>query len=129
MAFFAVEGLRTQARALRSGGPVVLPDVRALSWSDPTDCPERSRPRLGAGARRLAAAVLQSAFHDLSSYPPDSAISRQALRWIFTDDRGPYSFEALCEALDFDVAALRRVAAQSTPAGPLRPVPRHIATR
>ena len=129
MAFFAVEGLRTQARALRSGGPVILPDLRALSWTDPTDGPERSRPTLGAGARRLAAAVLESAVHDLQCYPADSLLARQARRWILTDDLEAYSFRALCEALDLDAEALRRAADRVEPGRPRRPVPRHIALR
>jgi hypothetical protein len=121
--------LRLQARAFHSGGPVALPDARGLSWCDPTDRPEPGAPTLGAGARRLAAAVLESAVHDVQCYPEDSVPARKARQWIETNERGLYTFLSLCEALDVDPAALRAWVVAVPSAGPHRKVARHVVTR
>ena len=114
--------------ALHSGGTVILPDLRALSWTDPTDGPVPSPPRLGAGARRLAAAVVERAIHDVQSYPAESAPARDARRWLTAESREPYAFLSLCEALDLDAAWVRAwVLAPARAAGHRKL--RHIVTR
>lgn len=67
-----------------------------------------------SGEQRLALAVIKDAIHRLDMLAPKRANQTYRakflleLRWFTRcDDRWPYSFESLCDALGLDASALR----------------------
>ena len=71
-------------------------------------------PEKGAPEHRLMMAVLEDAIHCLERYrgATDSRrrrLFREAQRWLLAvESHWPYSFEAICAALDLDASAVRQ---------------------
>jgi hypothetical protein len=67
--------------------------------------PDPTQPSEGSGARRLAVALLEQAFHDLRT---GSSLNRSDARcWIQEGDVGEFTFNFCCEVIDWNPERIR----------------------
>lgn len=66
-----------------------------------------SHPGAPQGEMRLAAAVFESALHDLTA-PTDSRTYRAAADWFWSDARDwPFAAACICDLFGWDIGAVR----------------------
>lgn len=75
--------------------------------SDPT------QPSEGSGARRLAVALLEQAFHDLRT---GSSLNQSDARcWIQEGDVGEFTFNFCCEVINWNAERIRAEVLKNVP--------------